>query len=100
MGTSLGINMAFDLQSMLQKVEGLDILTEPFSKSEMDKTVQDMPIDKAPGPDGFNGLFFKKCWHIISPEFYQLAADFHVGQAQEREHEFILYYTDSKEEIT
>ena len=48
----------------------------------MDKTVEEMPIDKAPDPNGFNGLFFKKCWPIISPEFYHLAAAFHAGHAQ------------------
>jgi hypothetical protein len=24
-----------------------------------------MPADHAPGPDGFNGMFMKKCWGII-----------------------------------
>jgi hypothetical protein len=38
-----------------------------------------MPIDKAPGPDGFNGLFFKKCWHIIKEDVYQLCNDFFSG---------------------
>ena len=31
-----------------------------------------MPIDKAPGPDGFNGLFVKRCWSIISTNFILL----------------------------
>jgi hypothetical protein len=35
-----------------------------------------MPTDKAPGPDGFNGMFFKKCWHIIKEDIYQLCNDF------------------------
>jgi hypothetical protein len=38
-----------------------------------------MPVDKAPGPDGFNGLFFKKCWHIIKEDIYQLCNDFFSG---------------------
>lgn len=24
-----------------------------------------MPLDKAPGPDGFTGRFYKSCWSII-----------------------------------
>ena len=81
MGTSHGIEMCFDLSSILDRVEGLDSLTKVFSKEEMDNTVKNMPIDKSPGPDGFNGLFFKKCWHIISKDFYALAAAFHEGTA-------------------
>ena len=70
MGVSSGIVMGFDLSNLLKPVDGLDFLTEPFTKEEMDDTVKHMPIDKAPGPDGFNGLFFKKCWHIICQDFY------------------------------
>ena len=35
-----------------------------------------MPVDKAPGPDGFNGMFMKKCWSIIKQDFYNPANDF------------------------
>jgi hypothetical protein len=38
-----------------------------------------MPPDKAPGPDGFNGLFLKKCWHIVKNNFYTLCDDFYNG---------------------
>ena len=38
-----------------------------------------MPLDRAPGPDGFNGMFLKKCWPIIKQDFYRLAKDFHKG---------------------
>jgi hypothetical protein len=45
----------------------------------MDLVIKEMPPDKAPGPDGFNGLFLKKCWPIVKEEFYKLAADFQKG---------------------
>jgi hypothetical protein len=61
MGSSQGIDMKFDLSVILQRVEGLDDLAVPFTAEEMDKVVKGMPVDKAPGPDGFNGLFMKKC---------------------------------------
>lgn len=35
-----------------------------------------MPTDKAPGPDGFNGMFMRKCWPIIKHDFYALCDDF------------------------
>ena len=38
-----------------------------------------MPIDKAPGPDGFNGQFLKSCWHIIKQDIYDLFFQFHNG---------------------
>jgi hypothetical protein len=39
-----------------------------------------IPSDKAPGPDGFNGLFLKVCWDIIAPDFYKLCSDFWEGK--------------------
>jgi hypothetical protein len=56
MGTSEGIDMQFDLERIINPVEGLDSLTVPFSKKEMDEVVMSMPVDRAPGPDGYNGL--------------------------------------------
>jgi hypothetical protein len=38
-----------------------------------------MPPDKAPGPDGFNGLFLKKCWPVIEGDFYALCDEFYSG---------------------
>jgi hypothetical protein len=52
----------------------------PFSKEDIDKVVMRMPTDKAPGPDGFNGLFMKKCWNIIKEDAYQLFFDFFDGK--------------------
>jgi hypothetical protein len=68
MGKTEGIDMKFGLAKIIQLMEGLDELTVHFSKKEM---------DEAPGPDGYNGLFLKKCWPIIQKDFYRLAADFY-----------------------
>ena len=72
--------MKFDLTRLFKKVEGLDVLTKPFTHEEIDKVVQEMPPDRAPGPDGFNGCFLKSCWHIIKHDFYTLCADFYDGK--------------------
>ena len=38
-----------------------------------------MPADRAPGPDGFTGIFLKSCWQIIKEDFYNLCDQFHAG---------------------
>lgn len=82
MGTSRGINMGFELKTLLKPVAGQYVLTKPFTTEEIDDVVKHKPIDKAPGPDGFNGLFFKKFWSIICKDFHALAHEFYEEKAQ------------------
>jgi hypothetical protein len=56
--------MHFDLHQLIQQHD-LHQIEAPFSKEDIDNVVKKLPLDKSPGPDGFNGLFIKKCWHII-----------------------------------
>jgi hypothetical protein len=35
---------------------------------EVWSVVKDLPLDKAPGPDGFIGRFYKVCWGIIKED--------------------------------
>lgn len=44
----------------------LSHLDEGFTIEELKAAVFDMHAEKAPGPDGFVGGFFKSCWSIIS----------------------------------
>jgi len=43
----------------------LSALDLPFSEEEVEVAVRDMPSDRAPGPDGFTGLFYKSSWSHI-----------------------------------
>ncbi|XP_073355187.1 uncharacterized protein [Aegilops tauschii subsp. strangulata] len=61
LGRKTPYEMKFDLARIIKKVEGLDELTKPFTHEEIDKVVQEMPANRAPGPDGFNGCFLKSC---------------------------------------
>jgi hypothetical protein len=65
---------------IIQKVPGLEVLSEPFTQQEIDRAIKMIPADRAPGPDGLNGQFLKVCWHIIAPDFYKLCQDFWEGK--------------------
>ena len=62
-----------------QAVADLDVLVETFGKDKIDAVVKGLPSDKAPGLDGFNTDFLKKCWPIICEDFYRLCEAFHSG---------------------
>ena len=66
------LDQSFDFSRFLQPSIGLDTLSVPFTCVEIDAAVHALPVDKAPGPDGFNGLFIKTCWPIIKHDFYRL----------------------------
>jgi hypothetical protein len=70
MGHSEPISMQFELATIPRQVDGLEDLTRPFTKQEMDDVIKYMPVDRAPGPDGFNGFFLKQCWEIVKAVFY------------------------------
>ena len=80
MGQAQGISMGYDLTTLIQPVRGLEELSQPFSDAEIRKVLQEMPPDRAPGPDGFNGMFVKRCWPIIGKDFLRLIQDFYEGK--------------------
>lgn len=57
----------------------LSHLEEQFTKEEVEKVVKGMPMDKAPGPDGFTGRFFVTCWPIIKGDLMRAMDAFYRG---------------------
>lgn len=43
-------------------------IDDPITKEEVKNAIDAMPTDKAPGPDGFIGAFFKCCWATIKDD--------------------------------
>jgi hypothetical protein len=79
LGSSDFSENVFDLSGLIMLQEGLHWLDEPFSKQEIDSIVAALPSDKSPGPNGFNTNFIKKCWPVISQDFYDLCEQFYHG---------------------
>jgi hypothetical protein len=70
--TLMGIGVAADVdlnwEALNINLADLSHLESPFSLAELKTAINDMHAEKAPGPDGFIGGVFRKCWHIISSD--------------------------------
>jgi hypothetical protein len=81
LGFSVDIMLQFDLQALIMPHPNLEHLCLPFSTDEINEVILEMPNDKAPGHDGFNNTFFKKAWHIIRNDIYNLCDEFYHHHA-------------------
>jgi hypothetical protein len=52
----------------------LDDLDDPITEEEVQNA--DLSGGKAPGPDGFTEIFFKKCWPIIKTNVMSVVEKF------------------------
>ena len=52
-------------------------LDGPFTMAEVWAAIIASPAEKAPGPDGFTGKFFRSCWHIIKDEIMAVFQKFY-----------------------
>ncbi|XP_073358163.1 uncharacterized protein [Aegilops tauschii subsp. strangulata] len=57
----------------------LSHLELPFTTEEVEQTVKCMPLDKAPGPDGFTGRFYATCWGVIKEDIMRAFHTFYLG---------------------
>ncbi|XP_060959153.1 uncharacterized protein LOC133030431 [Cannabis sativa] len=57
------------------------LLSEGFSLDEIEKAFFQLPLDKAPGPDGFNSHFYKANWHVVRNDVLEAASSFLNGNA-------------------
>lgn len=46
----------------------LAALDDPISEDEVWQTIKGLPANRAPGPDGYTGRFYKSCWEIIKSD--------------------------------
>jgi len=67
-GTDCARGRSINLDALDSPSFGLDALDLPFSEEEVWNTIKELPPDKAPGPDGFTGRFYKCCWAIIKSD--------------------------------
>ena len=69
-GSRMPRGRAINWEQLGYSPHNLDDLDTPFTEEELLNTIRSLPSEKAPGPDGFIGVFYKKCWEIIKDDFY------------------------------
>jgi hypothetical protein len=57
-----------DLDALGLPRHNLADLDSPFSEQEVLETIRGLPLDKAPGSDGFTRRFYRDCWGSIKAE--------------------------------
>ena len=72
-------NFSINLDEIGVQPTDLSSLEDPFTEEEVWATISDLPLDKAPGPDGFTGRFYKSCWNIIKSDLLAAFHSIHRG---------------------
>lgn len=79
LGTAESLDYTIDLSEIGVEQHDLSSLDAPFTEEEVWSTIKDMPLDKAPGPNGFTGHFYKSCWNIIKGDLMLAFSAIHRG---------------------
>jgi len=53
-----------------------DLLLTPVIADDIKQVLFSINDDKAPGPDGYTSVFFKKAWNIVGDDFFSAVQDF------------------------
>lgn len=67
LGTQCNREANLDFTFLGLPVVDTSLLDVCFSE-EVWRTIQEIPVDRAQGPDGFTGLFYRTAWNIIKPD--------------------------------
>ncbi|KAF9592580.1 hypothetical protein IFM89_016031 [Coptis chinensis] len=69
-------NQIMDLFKSIVSDRENEILISTPDQEDIWKVVKKMGSLKSPGPDGFQGVFYKKCWDIVGPAVVSFVQDF------------------------
>ena len=80
LGQAASREYTLDWQALGMQQRDLSELEELFSEEEVWQVIRDMPTDRAPGPDGFIGVFYQKAWGIIKKDIMDGILKLAVGE--------------------
>jgi len=78
-GTTACGGMSLNFSALgLQPIQLAD-LDADITLEEVCAVIKELPADRAPGPNGFIGAFYKTSWHIIQEDVMAAVQAFNVG---------------------
>jgi hypothetical protein len=75
LGSELPRIAALDFSELGLPHVDLSELGRPITEEEVWVAIQDLPLDKAPGPDGFTGRFYRSSWSVIKADVVRAFQD-------------------------
>jgi hypothetical protein len=76
LGTRVARVHDFNWDELNFPLTDLNALGDLLSEAEVKSAIDQMPTDKAPGPDDYTGAFFNKCWDIIKGDLMRVILQF------------------------
>jgi hypothetical protein len=76
-GTAAPREVVLNWDQLQIQQHDLSQLDEQITEQEVRATIFAAPPEKAPGPDGYNGLFYKLAWQIIKDDLMQAIQQLH-----------------------
>lgn len=58
------------------ELEDQMMLEQVFELDEIKDAMMNCGLEKSPGPDGFNGHFFRSCWDVIKEDVHRVSKNF------------------------
>lgn len=86
LGSNFERSRRVNLQAVGFPTVDLSDLERLFTEEEVWAVIRDMPNDKAPGPDGFSGLFYESCWGTIKGDVMNAFNAFWAQDARSLHH--------------
>jgi hypothetical protein len=83
--TALPRTSTLNLQQFHNQIVDLTEMDNPITEEEVWDTIKSLPADRAPGPDGYTGHFYKACWQLIQADFMAAIITLQQGNARKLE---------------
>lgn len=82
LGRSTAREIDVDVEFLEMEKHDLSDLESIFMEEEVWNMIRELPLDRAPGPDGFGAAFYQRAWPIIKLDVMAAIMKLYVGDGR------------------